>query len=203
VAHLREGYIWSNDFGPVLSGYRLMNEDLSRGVEIEDCKLMPSRARQWWKPEPAWIKIAGDQPFAGLFKDANGDGKVGWWVYDFGPGFDFRITNSLALKRRGPQNLEPDQRGAQAQVSLPSATALTQVIIRDGAGKAQVLPCQYDAATRLAQFTVPAGLARAGGDRAQVGGGDQPGRHRAAGGDRDQGRRQGSARCGDRADVPA
>lgn len=150
--------IWSHDFGPALSGYRLLNEDLSQGVEIEDCLLMPSRTREWWKPDPAWIKIAGDQPFANLFKDTNGDGKAGWWVYDFGPGFDFRITNSVSLRRTSPQQWLMDHRGAQVQLSLPSATALTKLIIRDGSGKAQVLPCKYDVKLKLAQVTVPAGL---------------------------------------------
>jgi hypothetical protein len=111
--------IWSHDFGPVLSGYRLLNEDLSGGVEIEDCKLMPSRARQWSKPEPGWIKVAGQEPFADIFKDTNGDGKIGWWVYDFGPGFDFRITNSVALWRVSPRAWTMDHRGAQVQLSLP------------------------------------------------------------------------------------
>ncbi|MGE5530591.1 MAG: heparinase II/III family protein, partial [Bacteroidota bacterium] len=152
-------YIWSNDFGPVLAGYRLLNEDLSAGVEIEDCKLMPSRAREWWKPEPAWIKVAGKQPFADLFKDSNGDGKRGWWVYDFGPGFDFRITNSVSLKRTGPQAWQMDQRGARVSLSLPSATALADLIVRDGGGMAQVVPCKYDAKTRLAKFMLPAGCA--------------------------------------------
>lgn len=151
-------YIWSNDFGPVLTGYRLMNEDLSQGVEIEDCKLMPSRARQWWKPEPAWMKVAGKEALSTLFRDTNGDGKTGWWLYDFGPGFDFRITNSVALKRTGPQVWQMDHRGATVQLSLPSATALTRLIVRDGSGKSQILPCKYDAPTKLAQFTVPADL---------------------------------------------
>jgi hypothetical protein len=150
--------IWSHDFGPVLGGYVLFNEDLSGGVEIEDCLLMPSRARDWWKPDPAWIKIAGQDPFARLFKDTNGDGKIGWWVYDFAPGFGFRITNSVMVKRLGPQAWLLDHKGAQVNLTLPSATALTKLIIRDGSGKAQVLACKYDARTKLAQFTIPAGL---------------------------------------------
>ncbi|MHB8993629.1 MAG: NPCBM/NEW2 domain-containing protein [Armatimonadota bacterium] len=150
--------IWSNDFGPVLTGYRLLNEDLSAGLEIEDCKLMPSRAREWWKPEPAWIRLAGKEPFADLFKDSNGDGKRGWWVYDFGPGFDFRITGSVSLRRTATQAWQMDHRGARVQVSLPSATALTDLIVRDGGGRAQVLPCKYDAKLKLAQFAIPAGL---------------------------------------------
>ena len=151
-------YIWSNDFGPVLGGYILFNEDFSGGVEIEDCKLMPSRKREWWKPEPAWIKVRGKEPFANIFTDKNGDGKIGWWVYDFCPWFNFRITNSVSLKRLSPQAWSLDHKGAQVSLSLPSATALTKLIVRDGAGKAQVLACKYDAKTKLAQVTVPAGL---------------------------------------------
>jgi hypothetical protein len=150
--------IWSNDFGPALAGYRLLNEDLSGGVEIEDCKLMPSRTRWFWKAEPAWIKVAGEGAFANLFKDTNGDGQVGWWIYDFGPGFDFTITNSVHLKRQGAQLWSVDHRGGALQMSLPATTALTQLIVRDGAGKAQVLPCRYEAARKLAHFTLPAGL---------------------------------------------
>lgn len=151
-------YIWSNDFGPVLDGYTLCNEDCSRSVEIESCKLMPSRARAWWKPEPAWIRIAGAEPFAGSFRDTNGDGKIGWQVYDFRAGFRFRLTNSVALKRLASRAWSLDHRGAQVRLSLPSATALAKLIIRDGAGKAQVLPCAWDAQAKLARFTVPAGL---------------------------------------------
>jgi hypothetical protein len=152
-------YIWSNDFGPVLGGYILFNEDLSAGVEIEDCKLMPSREREWWKPEPAWIKVRGKEPFANILTDKNGDGKIGWWVYDFGPQFSFRITNSVAVKRVSAQAWQLDHKGAQVRLSVPSPTALTKLIIRDGSGQAQVLACTYDARTKRAQMTVPAGLA--------------------------------------------
>lgn len=151
-------YIWSHDFGPMLGGYPLLNEDLSRGLEIEDCWLMPSRARQWWKPEPAWLKLAGKESPAEVFKDRDGDGKIGWWVYDFAPGFHFRLTNSVSLRRTGPQTWLLDQRGVAAKLSLPVATKLTQVIVRDGAGKAQVLACGFDAQAKRAQFTLPAGL---------------------------------------------
>lgn len=151
-------YIWSNDFGPELGGYILYNEDLSAGVEIADCKLMPSRNRWFWKAEPAWIKVRGQEPFVSLFKDTNGDGKIGWWVYDFCPWFGFRITNSVLVKRVSPQTWTLDHRGAQVQLSLPCTSALTKLIVRDGSGKAQVLPCRYDAKAKLVQLTVPAGL---------------------------------------------
>ncbi len=150
--------IWSNDFGPVLSGYQLLNEDHSQAVAIDDCKLMPSRARWFWKPVPAWIKLTSDAPLATVFRDTNGDGKVGWEVADFGPGFSFRITNSTALHRVAPQAWRMDHRGAQVQLSLPAAGALTELIVRDGGGRAQVLPCRYDAEVHVAQLTVPAGL---------------------------------------------
>lgn len=150
--------IWQKDFGPSLTGYRLLNEDRSQGVEIDDCKLMPSRTRWFWKAEPAWIKLAGTQDLGGVFKDTNGDGKVGWEVADFGPGFTFRITNSVALHRQSRQNWTVESRGAGLQLALPAAAGLTKLIVRDSAGKAQVLACKVDPKTKLAQFAVPAGL---------------------------------------------
>jgi hypothetical protein len=147
--------IFTSGFGPALAGYRLLNEDLSGGVGIEDCKLMPSRESRFFKPEPAWFRVAGADGLADIFRDTDGDGQVGWWVYDFGPGFDLRLTNSVALKRVSRQAWAMDYRGAQVRLSLPSATALTELHLRDGAGHARVLTGRHDPQTRLARFTVP------------------------------------------------
>jgi hypothetical protein len=153
-----KGDIWSHDFGPALEGYCLLNEDLSAGVEIESCKLMPSRTRWFWKAEPAWIKASGTENLGDIFKDINGDGEVGWWIYDFAPGFDFRLTNSLHLKRQGSQLWSLNHLGGPLQVSLPSTTPLTRMLVRDQQGQGHELVCRYDAAGQMAHFTLPANL---------------------------------------------
>lgn len=152
-------YIWSHDFGPALQGYVLYNEDLSQGVEIESCQLMPSRARQWWKPDPAWIKIISpEKAWASYFRDSNGDGRIGYWIYDFGPGFSFRITNSVMLRRLSPQHWFVEQHGGPLRLRLPAAIPLKQILLRDGRGRALILPCRYEARTKQAEFAVPGGL---------------------------------------------
>ncbi|OGV69837.1 MAG: hypothetical protein A3K19_28965 [Lentisphaerae bacterium RIFOXYB12_FULL_65_16] len=152
-------YIWSNNFGPVLAGYTLMNEDLSAAFRIEDCKLMPSRTRQWWKPEPAWIKLAGTEPFATAFTDADGDGRTGFWVYDFNVGDSFRITGSAMLQRVGPRTWSLRRSGGDATLALPCPLPLTQVAARGADDQVQMLPCNYDADAKTASFAVPPTLA--------------------------------------------
>jgi len=149
-------YIWSGDFGPALAGYALVNEDLSAAFEIEDCKLMPSRKRDWWKPEPAWIKLRGATPFEAAFRDADGDGRVGFRVYDFQPGCSFRITGSAELKRLGPASWSFAHTGGEALLTLPCETALDTALARGADGSVLRLSCRFAAQAKRVGVVVPA-----------------------------------------------
>jgi hypothetical protein len=157
-------YIWSGDFGPALGGYALLNENRTQAFEIADCKLMPSRERQWWKPEPAWIKLSGTEPFQAAFADADGDGRTGFWVYDFRAGCSFTIPNSVTLNRLGPGLWSLNHRGGEATVTLPCAQddrraqKLAQVLVRAAGGGVQKLACRYGAAAQTVTFKLPANL---------------------------------------------
>jgi hypothetical protein len=150
--------IWSGDFGPALSGYALINEDLSQSFDIEDCKLMPSRARAWWKPEAAWIKLGGDGPIQPAFNDTDGDGRVGFWVYDFRKGSSFTIANGLALDRIGPNLWAFAHCGGGATLTLPAEREIPHVLIRAAGGDVQEIGCRCDPAAKTATVRLPDGL---------------------------------------------
>ncbi len=152
-------YIWSNDFGPALAGYTLMNEDLSAAFEIAECKLMPSRARTWWKPEPAWIRLATGPPMAPALKDTDGDGKPSFWVYDFRVGSRVSLRNAVALERLSPGLWVVKHLGAPATVTLPAVMPLRRVMLRPAGEKVRPLPCRYDAKAKSVTFALPANTA--------------------------------------------
>lgn len=150
--------IWSGDFGPALTGYALMNEDKTAAFEIEDCKLMPSRARQWWKPEPAWIKVAGKEPFESSFKDSDGDGRKGFWVYDFRAGSSFTLANSVSLTRVGQGLWSVSHCGGESKVTVPCTEKTDKVALRESGGNVRLVAVRYDAPAKTATVTLPAGL---------------------------------------------